>query len=86
MAVHRPTIASATGVTDLWRALAIDPGYLSRILARFQADGLITRRRSAADGRRQAGQHWSGALPRGAAGRCCAAPTGYGRSGTWPGT
>jgi DNA-binding MarR family transcriptional regulator/GNAT superfamily N-acetyltransferase len=40
-------------VTDLRRMVDIDPGYLSRILARFEADGLITRRRSAADGRRQ---------------------------------
>jgi DNA-binding MarR family transcriptional regulator/N-acetylglutamate synthase-like GNAT family acetyltransferase len=40
-------------VADLRRALAIDAGYLSRILARFQADGLVSRQRSAADGRRQ---------------------------------
>src|ERR1700745_3206472 len=40
-------------VTDLRRTVDIDPGYLSRILARFEADGLITRRRSAADGRRE---------------------------------
>jgi DNA-binding MarR family transcriptional regulator/GNAT superfamily N-acetyltransferase len=40
-------------VTDLRRTVDIDPGYLSRILARFDADGLIARRRSAADGRRQ---------------------------------
>jgi len=40
-------------VTDLRRTVDIDPGYLSRILARFEADGLIARRRSAADGRRQ---------------------------------
>lgn len=43
----------ATEVTDLRRALAVDAGYLSRILARFQADGLVTRERSAADRRRQ---------------------------------
>ncbi len=43
----------ASEVTDLRRAVDIDPGYLSRILARFAADGLITRQRSAADGRRQ---------------------------------
>jgi len=40
-------------VADLRQALAIDAGYLSRILARFQADRLVTRQRSAADGRRQ---------------------------------
>jgi len=40
-------------VTDLRRTVDIDPGYLSRILARFEADGLITRHRSAADARRQ---------------------------------
>ena len=40
-------------VTDLRRTVDIDPGYLSRILARFEADGLIARQRSAADARRQ---------------------------------
>jgi DNA-binding MarR family transcriptional regulator/GNAT superfamily N-acetyltransferase len=40
-------------VTDLRRMVDIDAGYLSRILARFEADGLISRQRSAADGRRQ---------------------------------
>ena len=40
-------------VTDLRRMVDIDPGYLSRILARFEADGLISRQRSAADGRRR---------------------------------
>jgi DNA-binding MarR family transcriptional regulator/GNAT superfamily N-acetyltransferase len=43
----------ASEVTDLRRMVDIDPGYLSRILARFEADGLIARQRSAADGRRQ---------------------------------
>ena len=43
----------ASEVTDLRRTVDIDPGYLSRILARFETDGLITRQRSAADGRRQ---------------------------------
>ena len=43
----------ASEVTDLRRVVDIDAGYLSRILARFEADGLIKRQRSAADGRRQ---------------------------------
>jgi DNA-binding MarR family transcriptional regulator/GNAT superfamily N-acetyltransferase len=43
----------ASEVTDLRRVMDIDAGYLSRILARFESDGLITRQRSAADGRRQ---------------------------------
>jgi DNA-binding MarR family transcriptional regulator/GNAT superfamily N-acetyltransferase len=43
----------ASEVSDLRRAVDIDPGYLSRILARFESDGIIDRQRSAADGRRQ---------------------------------
>jgi DNA-binding MarR family transcriptional regulator/GNAT superfamily N-acetyltransferase len=43
----------ASEATNLRRTVDIDPGYLSRILARFESDGLITRQRSAADGRRQ---------------------------------
>lgn len=42
-----------TEVTELRRSLDLDAGYLSRILARFAADGLITRERSTSDGRRQ---------------------------------
>jgi DNA-binding MarR family transcriptional regulator/GNAT superfamily N-acetyltransferase len=37
----------------LRRWLDIDAGYLSRLLARFGADGLVTKARSPADGRRQ---------------------------------
>jgi DNA-binding MarR family transcriptional regulator/GNAT superfamily N-acetyltransferase len=40
-------------VSWLRQALDIDPGYLSRVLARFESDGLVTRHRSAADARRQ---------------------------------
>jgi DNA-binding MarR family transcriptional regulator/N-acetylglutamate synthase-like GNAT family acetyltransferase len=40
-------------VTDLRRALDLDAGYLSRILSRFIADGLVEREPSATDGRRQ---------------------------------
>src|ERR1700749_3405744 len=38
---------------DIRRALDLDAGYLSRILARFEADGLVPRRPSEADARRQ---------------------------------
>ncbi len=40
-------------VTDLRRALDLDAGYLSRILSRLIADGLVEREPSATDGRRQ---------------------------------
>jgi DNA-binding MarR family transcriptional regulator/predicted GNAT family acetyltransferase len=42
-----------TEVTSLRGRLDLDAGYLSRILARFAGDGLVTRTRSAADARRQ---------------------------------
>jgi DNA-binding MarR family transcriptional regulator/GNAT superfamily N-acetyltransferase len=40
-------------VSDLRSALGLDAGYLSRILASFEAGGLVTRRRSEQDARRQ---------------------------------
>ncbi len=43
----------AAEVAGLRRSLDIDAGYLSRIMARFEAEKLITRERSASDGRRQ---------------------------------
>jgi DNA-binding MarR family transcriptional regulator/predicted GNAT family acetyltransferase len=43
----------ATPVADLRRELRLDAGYLSRITARLESDGLVTRRRDEGDGRRQ---------------------------------
>jgi len=43
----------ATEVVDLRRSLDLDAGYLSRILARFETDGLVAKQRSSSDGRRQ---------------------------------
>ena len=40
-------------VAELRRGLALDAGYVTRILSRFDADALITRRRSTSDARRQ---------------------------------
>ncbi|HEV7722165.1 MAG TPA: bifunctional helix-turn-helix transcriptional regulator/GNAT family N-acetyltransferase [Iamia sp.] len=40
-------------VADLRRALALDSGYLSRIVQRFRADGLVATEPSPDDGRRQ---------------------------------
>ena len=42
-----------TEVADLRRSLGLDAGYLSRILSRFEATGLVTRARSGTDARRQ---------------------------------
>ncbi|GFJ89863.1 hypothetical protein Prum_035050 [Phytohabitans rumicis] len=43
----------AAEVVELRRLLDLDAGYLSRILARFETDGMVRRSRSAADARRQ---------------------------------
>src|SRR5471030_2554622 len=41
-----------TSPGDLAAALDIDPGYLSRIMQRFERAGLVTRTASSSDGRR----------------------------------
>jgi DNA-binding MarR family transcriptional regulator/GNAT superfamily N-acetyltransferase len=46
--------AASTDMAALRTGLALDSGYLSRLLAGFDAAGLITRSASAVDGRRQA--------------------------------
>jgi DNA-binding MarR family transcriptional regulator/GNAT superfamily N-acetyltransferase len=45
--------ADSTEVAALRASLDIDAGYLSRILTRFEADGLVSRRRLGSDRRRQ---------------------------------
>src|SRR5689334_1146925 len=45
--------ADVTDTLDLRTRLALDPGYLSRIVAKFEAAGLVVRERSTVDGRRQ---------------------------------
>ena len=43
----------ATDLADLRRRLGVDAGYMSRIVTRLEADGLLTRERSTVDARRQ---------------------------------
>src|ERR671916_405133 len=43
----------ATDLADLRRRLGVDAGYMTRIVTRLEADGLLTRERSTVDGRRQ---------------------------------
>jgi DNA-binding MarR family transcriptional regulator/GNAT superfamily N-acetyltransferase len=45
--------SAATDVADLRRSLRVDSGYMSRIAARLEADGLVTRAPSGRDARRQ---------------------------------
>ena len=45
--------SSETEVAALRRALDLDPGYLSRLLAGLESQGLVARERSPADARRQ---------------------------------
>jgi DNA-binding MarR family transcriptional regulator/GNAT superfamily N-acetyltransferase len=45
--------ADVVQVADLRQILDMDRGHLSRLLARFEGDGLLVKERSAADGRRQ---------------------------------
>ncbi|MFI5839803.1 GNAT family N-acetyltransferase [Catenuloplanes sp. NPDC051500] len=48
-------LAAAPGrdLRDLRRVLDLDPGYLTRIMARFAGDGLVVQTRSESDGRRR---------------------------------
>jgi DNA-binding MarR family transcriptional regulator/GNAT superfamily N-acetyltransferase len=76
-----------TEVAGLRRSLDIDAGYLSRILTRFEADRLITRRRSDSDGRRQvialtgAGRALQAELDAQAAGQIGALLASFGEAG-----
>jgi DNA-binding MarR family transcriptional regulator/GNAT superfamily N-acetyltransferase len=45
--------SESTGTRELRQRLGLDPGYLSRIVTRFESGGLVARTRSTADARRQ---------------------------------
>lgn len=51
--LYELAVDSAHDTAELRRLLDIDAGYLSRILGRLEADGLVARTRSAADARRR---------------------------------
>src|SRR5512138_529229 len=51
--IHELATHPGAEVVDLRHRLGLDPGYLSRILNRFEEDGLIARGRSQSDRRRQ---------------------------------
>jgi DNA-binding MarR family transcriptional regulator/GNAT superfamily N-acetyltransferase len=61
----------APSAVDISRDLALDPGYLSRLIARLEAAGIVTRHRATADARRShvfltaAGRETFAALDRG---------------------
>lgn len=50
---HRGETTDATNLLDLRHELGIDPGYLSRIVKRFERDGLVETDSSPTDGRRR---------------------------------
>ncbi|AWN50259.1 MarR family transcriptional regulator [Methylobacterium terrae] len=52
---HRDRLTASVGLTAsvLGQDLGLDAGYLSRLLKRFEDQGLVTRRTAAGDGRRQ---------------------------------
>ncbi len=51
--IHEIATHPGTGVVHLRHELGLDPGYLSRILNRLEAEGLVRRMRSSSDRRRQ---------------------------------
>jgi DNA-binding MarR family transcriptional regulator/N-acetylglutamate synthase-like GNAT family acetyltransferase len=51
--IYEIATRSSAEVAGLRRDLGLDPGYLSRMLNRFEEDGMIARERSSADRRRQ---------------------------------